>query len=631
MSTNQLIVHLKYTMNRFTVEAARRRTIGANGSENYSALTQSDDDDGGKNDKKRTNTLGFCFAVVWLCLLALIGALIVVGIQRRILQRVVEREMADADAEMALRVANDTAINMTLLNETNSRISGDQALSDRLDNVLDVSLGKIRTINGVRSNTTTMDIELLVDGPGGLSISNDDMTRSITLTDNGISDISIAPNSGLSATKDASNVVDLDIAAVLSVEGQAPNPTSKNIDMTGTGGIAVTTMGAASNEVIVDGSVLETAVNNLNMENQQQSMRLDNQEDADEDLQMQIDALRQAGEMLQAAFNGTTITFNMSLIDLMSTVYMLKDQVASLQDQLNDAQMDIVQVGTIVPYGGEMAPNGYLKCDGSVYPITNYSDLYSVIGDTYCISCAMDEFAVPDMRGRVAVGTASGNAFFGTTGQRSGNETVTLTEQQMPSHSHSTGSAGSHNHGGNTNTAGTHGHTGTTDSGGSANVLTGNNDIGRLDMIMDNGFSNDGSLDNDWVAIDPHPNIPIANSYGLCVNEQNAVDCNSKPQRNMRTPRLFAFDEFSGSGYLRFNDVTNHNQIPSANKGRHQHGVTVPSHTHDFTTGNAGSHTHSFTTSNAGAHTHTITSTGGGEAHDNVQPSLTVGLYAIKY
>ena len=584
------------------------------------------------NDKRKRRSdgsiVGVFLSLLWIVAFAMLVFLVWNFIARYNLGVRVEEEAAAADAERALRIANDTAINETLATEMDDREAGDQALSDRLDSVLDISLGKIKSINGVHSNVTTMDILLNVEGPGGLSIVNDDAARAITLTDDGVSDVTTAPNSGLTATKDGSNVVEIDSGAVLSVEGQEPHSTSKNIDMTGTGGITVTTMGAASNEVIVDGGVLETAVNNLNMENQQQSMRLDDQEDTDEDLQMQIDALRQAGEMIQAQLNGTTITFNMTLIELMSTVYMLKDQVAALQAELAEAEMDIVQVGTIIPYGGEMAPSGYLKCDGSVYPIANYSDLYSIIGDTYCVApCAMGEFAVPDMRGRTAVGMDGGSANFGTTGQQSGSETVTLTVNQLASHGHTMASAGSHTHGGSTDNAGSHSHT-TTSAGshthGGATGSTSINSHTHSGGTFTSGSTAQGGAEATSVVSNVIYDGNFLDTYVTCFEQSNRETCNlGGPSTSQSVLVVTVNEDAVGSANIQWNAGTG-----TTSGTGHTHSIgSSGSHTH--TVNAAGVHNHVIGVD--GAHTHPITSTGGDEAHPNVQPSLTVGLFAIKY
>lgn len=54
-------------------------------------------------------------------------------------------------------------------------------------------------------------------------------------------------------------------------------------------------------------------------------------------------------------------------------------------------------------------------------------------------------------------------------------------------------------------------------------------------------------------------------------------------------------------------------------------------HYHTFTTNSEGQHAHTFTTSTNGIHTHTFTtdSTGGGQAHNNMQPTLFGGSQFI--
>ena len=601
-----------------------------------------------RRKKQERGALGIFLSLLWVVVVIMLIFLIWTFVARVNLSRFVQQEAEDADMEMALRIANDTVINETLANETINRQVGDQALSDRIDDVLDVSLGKIKSINGVHSNLTTMDLLLLVDGPGGLSILNDDVARTITLTDDGVSDVTAAANSGLTVTKDTSNSVEVDSAAVLSIESQLPNGVSKNIDFTGTGGIIISTVNASSNEVIVDGGVLELAVNNLNMENQQQSMRLDDQEDTDEDLQMQIDALRQAGEMLQAVLNGTTITFNMTLIELMSTVYMLKDQVADLEAQLANSTGDFVQVGTIVPYGGELVPMGYLKCDGAKYPIANYSALYSVIGDTYCLlssPCALDEFAVPDMRGRTAVGMDGGSANFGTTGQQSGAETVTLMTTQIPSHTHTTASAGSHSH--TTASAGTHSHGGSTGSAGSHNHDSTDQSVTPPEVTSAAGEARSnggisrhthsfemGRIQN---TVTGGATIPNGEANGVqlrCTGNPAPVTCNTVGSHtfiDVENPDR-AGQEVPGGAALEIFDDVGADPVQDSASSDHRHAVylnTDGDHTHTLSINNAGSHTH--TVNAAGAHTHTINAAGGSEAHPNVQPSLTVGLFAIKF
>ena len=40
-------------------------------------------------------------------------------------------------------------------------------------------------------------------------------------------------------------------------------------------------------------------------------------------------------------------------------------------------------LGTVLSFAGQARPNGYLLCDGASYKVTDYPDLYAVIGNTY--------------------------------------------------------------------------------------------------------------------------------------------------------------------------------------------------------------------------------------------------------
>ncbi len=93
-------------------------------------------------------------------------------------------------------------------------------------------------------------------------------------------------------------------------------------------------------------------------------------------------------------------------------------------------------VGQIIAVGFNFAPNGWFLCDGSTVPISQYDVLYNLIGTTYG-GDGVSTFALPDLRGRVAVNQGQGPSLSNyLLGQRSGSENVTLTVGQIGSHSH---------------------------------------------------------------------------------------------------------------------------------------------------------------------------------------------------
>ncbi len=82
-------------------------------------------------------------------------------------------------------------------------------------------------------------------------------------------------------------------------------------------------------------------------------------------------------------------------------------------------------------------PRGWLPCQGQLLTIQQYQALYALINTTYGGDGKVN-FAVPDLRGRVAVGLGQ-SAVTGTVyqrGQKGGAETVTLTAAQAPPHNH---------------------------------------------------------------------------------------------------------------------------------------------------------------------------------------------------
>jgi microcystin-dependent protein len=93
-------------------------------------------------------------------------------------------------------------------------------------------------------------------------------------------------------------------------------------------------------------------------------------------------------------------------------------------------------VGQVIRVGFNFAPAGWMQCQGQLLPIDQYSTLFNLIGTTYG-GDGQTTFALPDLRGRVPIsmGQAPGTSNY-VIGQNGGNETVTLTGQQMPQHQH---------------------------------------------------------------------------------------------------------------------------------------------------------------------------------------------------
>jgi microcystin-dependent protein len=90
-------------------------------------------------------------------------------------------------------------------------------------------------------------------------------------------------------------------------------------------------------------------------------------------------------------------------------------------------------LASIMLFAGKFAPRGWAFCDGQLLPIVYYPRLFYLIGTTYG-GDGINTFALPDMRGRVAVGPRTGQglpSFY--LGQQGGTHLEYLSEGQIPS------------------------------------------------------------------------------------------------------------------------------------------------------------------------------------------------------
>jgi len=109
------------------------------------------------------------------------------------------------------------------------------------------------------------------------------------------------------------------------------------------------------------------------------------------------------------------------------------------------AAVPILPVGSIVPYAGLSAPVNWLLCDGAEVLISDYTALFDIIGRTYKAIPQTGYFALPDLRGRFALGAdnmGGNSANINTTiaadtiGAVGGASSVTLQKNNLPDHKH---------------------------------------------------------------------------------------------------------------------------------------------------------------------------------------------------
>jgi len=107
--------------------------------------------------------------------------------------------------------------------------------------------------------------------------------------------------------------------------------------------------------------------------------------------------------------------------------------------------------GAIIMYGAATAPTGYLKCDGSNVNRVTYSDLFTAIGTTYGSGDGSLTFGIPNLESRFPIGYDGGSSYAlaGTGGAITDTPTLSgtnagtsITEAQMPSHTHDSWGSG---------------------------------------------------------------------------------------------------------------------------------------------------------------------------------------------
>lgn len=92
-------------------------------------------------------------------------------------------------------------------------------------------------------------------------------------------------------------------------------------------------------------------------------------------------------------------------------------------------------VGEIRMFAGNFAPRGWAFCDGQLLAVSQNDALFSLLGTIYG-GDGRTTFGLPDLRGRIPVHAGTGPGLSPRLGSKAGAENVTLTVNQLPSHSH---------------------------------------------------------------------------------------------------------------------------------------------------------------------------------------------------
>ncbi len=93
-------------------------------------------------------------------------------------------------------------------------------------------------------------------------------------------------------------------------------------------------------------------------------------------------------------------------------------------------------VGEIRMFAGNFAPRGWAFCDGQLLAVSQNDALFSLLGTIYG-GDGRTTFGLPDLRGRIPLHQGTGPGLSARRlGSKGGAEKVTLTTNQLASHSH---------------------------------------------------------------------------------------------------------------------------------------------------------------------------------------------------
>ena len=93
-------------------------------------------------------------------------------------------------------------------------------------------------------------------------------------------------------------------------------------------------------------------------------------------------------------------------------------------------------IGEIRMFAGNFAPAGWAFCGGQLMPISENDALFTLLGTTYG-GDGQETFALPNLQSRIPIHQGTGpDGVNYTLAEAAGTESVTLTTQQIPVHSH---------------------------------------------------------------------------------------------------------------------------------------------------------------------------------------------------
>ena len=106
-------------------------------------------------------------------------------------------------------------------------------------------------------------------------------------------------------------------------------------------------------------------------------------------------------------------------------------------EHTHEAQADSTPAGSMIMFGGAVAPTGWLFCDGAAVSRETYAALFAAIGVVWGAGDGSTTFNLPDARGRSAMGAGQGSGLTARTlGATLGEEAHALTANENGAHTH---------------------------------------------------------------------------------------------------------------------------------------------------------------------------------------------------
>lgn len=191
--------------------------------------------------------------------------------------------------------------------------------------------------------------------------------------------------------------------------------------------------------ILTEAATRQSAVNNLQSEIDAEEI---NRINADTNLTTALD-----NEEAERILADDTLTNNLTVLstNLINTANTDRNNRiaadADLQLQLNNLLGSInsaIPTGTVLPYIGNFntIPTGFLLCAGAAISRSTYITLFTRIGTRYGTGNGTTTFNLPDFRDKIMYGSFNGT--LDSTPIQVGSNSVTLTINNLPAHTHTT-------------------------------------------------------------------------------------------------------------------------------------------------------------------------------------------------